>query len=142
MTPNRMLLNVYSISLKKRKENMQKKKQLKYLILIAVYYIVFTKERFCSQWTSEFAGEYFSSICNPYLHIQQRIFDFKAKISKWMLLNVYSISLKKRKENMPKKNQLKYLIYKDWHSVKYVSRGMFHWILNSSSVLIKGRLLM
>ena len=27
MTPNRMLLNVYSISLKKRKENMQKKKK-------------------------------------------------------------------------------------------------------------------
>jgi hypothetical protein len=25
--------------------------------------------------------EYFSSICNPYLHIQQRIFDFKVKIS-------------------------------------------------------------
>jgi hypothetical protein len=29
MTPNRMLLNVYSISLKKRKENMQKKKTTK-----------------------------------------------------------------------------------------------------------------
>jgi hypothetical protein len=28
---------------------------------------------------------YFSSICNPYLHIQQRIFDFKAKISIFLL---------------------------------------------------------
>jgi hypothetical protein len=30
---------------------------------------------------ASFAGEYFSSIFNPYLHIQQRIFDFKVKIS-------------------------------------------------------------
>jgi hypothetical protein len=49
MTPNRMLLNVYSISLKKRKENMQKKKQLKHLN----FYFLFIFERQIKRNTSK-----------------------------------------------------------------------------------------